>query len=190
MSVTQSTDSQALGAKIRTYRTARDLSLRQLAESSGVSAGFLSQVERGRANISISALRRVASALKLTMADLFVEDGVNRPRVVRRDERPLLPTEPSVRKYLLSQRPLKYMEAYAAEFDPGGSTGSEQYTHGDAQELFVVISGEVTVCLGDQVVQMSAGDSIEYSTATPHRAVNTGDTVAEVMWLVAPPTFE
>lgn len=190
MPVAQPTHAQALGAKIRTYRRARDMSLRQLAEVSGVSAGFLSQVERGRANISISALRRVASGLKLTMADLFVEEGPDRPRLVRRSERPQLPTEPSVRKYLLSQRPLKYLEAYAAEFDPGGSTGREQYTHGDSQELFVVLCGEVTVWLGDQVVEMSAGDSIEYSTATPHRAENTGDTTAEVLWLVAPPTFD
>ncbi|MQA01890.1 MAG: cupin domain-containing protein [Streptosporangiales bacterium] len=190
MTVAQSTDAQALGARIRTYRRARDLSLRQLAQESGVSAGFLSQVERGRVNISISALRRVASSLRLTMADLFVEDGADRPRLLRRSERPLLSTEPSARKYLLSQRPLKYLEAYAAEFDPGGSTGSEQYTHGDAQELFVVVCGDVTVWLGDQVFEMSAGDSIEYSTATPHRAANNGDTVAEVLWLVAPPTFE
>lgn len=183
-------DAAALGARIRGYRQARGISLRRLAQSAGVSAGFLSQVERGRANASIGALRRLASSLGLTVADLFAEEAVERPRLVRKQQRPMLPTGPSARKYLLSRRPLKYLEAYAGEFDPGGSTGEEQYTHGDAHELFLVVAGEVTLQLGDQVVEMRAGDSIEYSTATPHRAVNAGDSVAEVLWLVAPPTLD
>lgn len=183
-------DAAALGARIREFRQARGISLRRLAQAAGVSAGFLSQVERGRANASIGALRRVAGNLGLTVADLFAEDAAEWPRLVRRQERPTLPAGPAARKYLLSRRPLKYLEAYAGEFDPGGSTGEEQYTHGDAHELFLVISGEVTLWLGEQVVEMRAGDSIEYSTATPHRAANTGEGVAEVLWLVAPPTLD
>lgn len=183
-------DAEALGERIRTFRSIRDLSLRRLASSAGISPGFLSEVERGRANVSIGSLRRIASSLGLSIADLFMDEQASGPKLVRRDERPTLPTGTGARKYLLSQRPLKYLEAYVGEFDQGGSTGAEQYTHGDAQELFLIMSGQVTLSLGDQVIEMSEGDSIEYSTSTPHRAANAGDGPAEVLWLVAPPTLD
>lgn len=183
-------DAEGLGDRIRTFRSIRDLSLRRLASSAGISPGFLSEVERGRVNVSIGNLRRIASSLGLTVADLFVDEGISGPKLVRREERPALPTGTGARKYLLSQRPLKYLEAHVGEFDPGGSTGEEQYTHGDAQELFLVMSGRVTLWLGERVLEMGEGDSIEYSTSTPHRAANAGDEPAEVLWLVAPPTLD
>lgn len=183
-------DAAALGERIRMFRSIRDLSLRRLASSAGISPGFLSEVERGRANVSIGSLRRIASCLGLTIADLFKDEGADGHKLVRRDERPTLPTGTGARKYLLSQRPLKYMEAYVGEFDAGGSTGTEQYTHGDAQELFLIMSGRVTLWLGDQLLEMGSGDSIEYPTSTPHRAANAGDEPAEVLWLVAPPTLD
>lgn len=183
-------DAYAMGERIRAYRAARQVSLRRLAQSAGVSPGFLSQVERGRANVSIGRLRQIASALGVTVADLFADHEVTVHRLVRRADRPSLPTGPLARKYLLSQRPLRYFEAYLGEFDAGGSTGDGQYVHGDAQELFYVMAGRVTLSLGDEVIELEAGDSVEYSTSTPHRAANAGDELASVLWLVAPPTLD
>ncbi|WP_157251516.1 cupin domain-containing protein [Patulibacter americanus] len=179
---------EALGERLRGFRQMRRTSLRATAGLAGISPGFLSELERGRANASIGTLRRIADALGLAVADLFSEDRPVEPTVVRRDARPEIPAAGGSRKYLLSQRPLRHFEAYAGEFDPGATTGDEAYVHGDAQELFLVISGSVRVELDGAGHDLQAGDSIEYSTTVPHRVVNTSDELAEVLWLISPPT--
>jgi mannose-6-phosphate isomerase-like protein (cupin superfamily) len=76
---------------------------------------------------------------------------------------------------------------YVGEFDPGASTG-DAYVHGDSQELLLVVAGTVRVEIGEQAHVLSAGDSIEYSSAAPHRTENCGEEQAEVLWIVSPPT--
>lgn len=170
----------------------RKMPLRELAERAGASPSFVSQLERGQTSASIGMLRRIAGALGLTVADLFSEEDEVGHRVLPREHRPELPTGPGARKYLVSQRPLRNVEVYVGEFDPGASTGDEPYTHGDSQEIFVVLDGRVTLWLGDQdearSYELAAGDSIEYRTSVPHRVVNATEEPAEVMWIVAPPT--
>ncbi|MEV6206999.1 cupin domain-containing protein [Kitasatospora sp. NPDC051914] len=181
-------DLLALGARIRGYREMRGLSLRGLGEAAGASPGFLSQVERGLAGASIGMLRRIAGALGLAMADLFDQDTPAGPRVVRRAERPALHAAPGTRKYLVSQRPLSHLEVYAGEFDPGTSTGEEAYSHGDSQEILVVLAGSVTVELDGHPYTLHTGDSLDYRTSAPHRVANTSDGPAEVLWIISPAT--
>jgi mannose-6-phosphate isomerase-like protein (cupin superfamily) len=75
------------------------------------------------------------------------------------------------------------------ELDVGGSTGAEPYAHGDSEELFVVLSGTVQLELGGEVFRLEHGDSIDYRSSTPHRASNAGDDLAEVMWIISPPSY-
>ena len=89
---------------------------------------------------------------------------------------------------LLSRRPIRDMEVYIGEFDPGGSTGEKPYSHGDSHELFFVIRGKVELTLGDERHVLSAGDSIEYPSSVPHKTENIGTEPAEVVWMIAPPT--
>src|SRR4029453_9500451 len=60
------------------------------------------------------------------------------------------------------------------ELDAGGSTGDDAYTHGDSEELLVVLEGVVSLQLGSEVFELSTGDSIDYRSLTPPRLVNTG----------------
>jgi transcriptional regulator with XRE-family HTH domain len=176
-----------LGQRLRQLRHLQQLSLAAVARHAGTSPSFLSQLERGATSASISSLRRICAVLGVTLAELFEEDGALPMQVLRRADRPSVETEPGTHKYLLTRKPLRNLEVYAGEFEPDTSTG-DQYAHGVAQELFVVLSGTVLVELGDAASTLSAGDSIEYSTAIPHRAVNVGDERAEVLWIVSPPT--
>src|SRR5437868_14546359 len=80
-----------VGERLRELRRFRRCTLRTIADRSGLSESFLSQVERGRASASIASLRRIADALGASMADLFEPDHLPGPRALRRDERPALP---------------------------------------------------------------------------------------------------
>ena len=126
----------------------------------------------------------------MSVADLFEPDGVRtRPRVLRRESRPTLALGNLGRKFLLTPRPLENLEVFVGELDVGGATADEPYTHGDSEELVVVLSGVIHLQLGSELHELEAGDSIDYPSSIPHRVVNVGDEVAEVIWVISPPSL-
>jgi len=178
-----------VGERLRAIRRMRRCTLREVADRSGLSESFLSQVERGRSNASIASLRRIADALRVTVADLFEPTGPPRPRVLRSDDRPALTFGILGRKLLLTPKPLHQLEVFVGELQPGGSTGAEPYAHGDSEELFVVLTGTVQLELGGELHELEPGDSIDYRSSTPHRVSNVGEELAEVMWIISPPSY-
>jgi transcriptional regulator with XRE-family HTH domain len=177
-----------VGTRLRVLRNRRRMTLRAVAEAAGISESFLSQVERGRTNISLPALQRVSTALGVGIGDLF-DDAFGQPFLLRKAERPTLELEAFGTKYLLTPRPFENLEAFIGELPPGGSTGEEPFTHGDSEELVLVISGTLTAFVGAQEYVLESGDSLRYTSATPHRAVNTGTETAQVLWVISPPSL-
>ena len=178
-----------LGGRLRAIRLLRRLTLREVAEAADVSESFVSQLERGRSNASVATLQRLAAALGIEISDLFAGDGGSGPRVLRRQERLQLEWGHLGRKALLTPKPFHSLEVVVARFEPGGSTGDEPYTHGDSEELLVVVEGDVHVQLGTEIHELGAGDSVHYQSSTPHRVSNSGDETAEVMFVISPPSY-
>src|ERR1022692_3352903 len=85
-------DSHVIGARVKALREASSLSLRDLAERSGVSAPMLSQVERGETSPTMQVAARIASGLDLRLSQLLRLDEDGAVTVVRRDERRKGPT--------------------------------------------------------------------------------------------------
>jgi transcriptional regulator with XRE-family HTH domain len=179
--------SNGIGQRIRAYRKMRRLSLKQVASHAGVTESFLSQVEREQSNASVAMLHLIAEGLGLHLADLFAEAAPGR-RVLRKVDRPTI-VSAGTRKYMLTQRPLRYLEVLYAEIDPGASAGGRTHSHGDSQELLIVISGSVTVTVGEETFDLSEGDSIEYDSSIPHALGNSGTQVAHVMYVISPPSL-
>lgn len=178
-----------VGARLRIARHRRGITLAELARRCGVSESFLSQVERGRTSASISSLRSIASALGLTMSDLFDPVGPGNPRVLRRDDRPMLSFGVFGRKQLLTSKMLQWIEAFVVQMDVGGSTGEEAYTHGDSEELILVLAGRIELQLGDASFILTEGDSIVFRSSVPHRVQNVGSVPAEALWVISPPSY-
>src|SRR6202011_4391505 len=78
---------RAVGSRIRALREAMDLSLRDLAERSGVSAPMLSQVERGETSPTLQVAERIAAGLELRLSQLLRLDEHGAVAIVRRAER-------------------------------------------------------------------------------------------------------
>jgi mannose-6-phosphate isomerase-like protein (cupin superfamily) len=177
-----------VGARIRELRTMRRCTLRLIAERSGLSEGFLSQVERGQANPSLGSLQRIAEALGVEMIALFDSGWQSHPSVMHKDDRPVVRVADGVRTTLVTPLPLPDVDVVCCDFEVGGSSGGEPAPHGDSEELFVVLSGSMVLHLGGDVFAMPAGSSIIYRSSVPHRVVNVGDGPAEAMWIVSPPS--
>ena len=61
----------ALGLRIRSLRESQEVSLRKFALMVGVDYSYLSNVERGKANVSIDTLAKIADGLGVELRDLF-----------------------------------------------------------------------------------------------------------------------
>ncbi len=176
-----------LGEIVNKYRKLRGLSVRGLASAAGVSSSFVSQIENGRTNASISSLRKLAVALGVTPAELLDGSNGHTRGILRAEDRPRLPLS-GADKYVLSMPPMRNLEVYAGRFEPGGSTGDEAYVHGNAQEIIVVTAGTIVVQLADKDYVLHRNDSIEFLTSVPHLVRNDSDAEAEILWVMSPPT--
>lgn len=175
-----------LGARLKAFRLSRRMSLRALGEASGTTASFLSQLERGTSGAAISTLMKITEALSISVADLFDDRAEARHPILRKGDRQALPQSDGYRKTLLSRQPIRDFAVYVGQFDPGGSTGPDAYTHGDSHEMMLVLSGTVDLWLGPDAFRLQAGDCIEYRSSTPHRVANAGSDLAEVQWIISP----
>jgi transcriptional regulator with XRE-family HTH domain len=182
-------ETRPIGERLRAIRRLRRQTLREVAERAGLSESFLSQVERGRTNVSVSSLQRIAAALGIEVSDVFTRDGGGRPTILRREAREAVGFGKLGRKALLTPKPFHSVEVVAAEFEPGGSTGDELYSHGDSEEVFVVVAGTVELQLGSEIFRLGAGDVARYRSSTPHRVRNAGADRADVMYIISPPSY-
>ena len=122
------------------------------------------------------------------MLDLFARNGQTGPSVLRREDRGYVSWGTFGRKALLTPKPFEALEVVAS-FEPGGSTGSDPYAHGDSEEMLLVVAGTVELTLGAEAMQLRAGDCARYRSSTPHRIVNVGDEAAEVIYVISPPSY-
>lgn len=177
-----------VGDRLRLVRTARRRTLREIAAAAGVSESFLSQVERGKSNASVASLRRIAIALGVTIGDLFDEGGHADVQIVRAARRPALGFGVLGRKFHLNEAPDRTFDLLLCEFEPDGTSGPEPYTHGDSEEVVLVLDGSVDFHIGQDVFALERDDSIRYRSTLPHRIVahNTG---ARLLFVTAPPSF-
>jgi len=185
--VTTTTDTAALGQRVRDLRAQTGVSMRALAARAGVSAGYISQIENGQANPSLAVIRSIAESFGVTWLELF-QPTPRHGRVLRREDRPRLFSDGNVAHYGITQPPVGNVEVLVTEYAPGQGTGGDDYTHGDSQEICLVIRGSLEFTVDGETTVLDAGDSIEYRTSVPHRLVNIGDDVAEAVWVVTPPS--
>jgi transcriptional regulator with XRE-family HTH domain len=178
-----------LGPRIRSLRQARNVTLRELAQRAGVTESFLSQVEREVTSPSIASVQRIARALDLGIAELFVDD-VPLGRVVRRAERRRIayPGLKAVDEFLTIGKEGR-LQVILSTIEPGGGTGAEPYAHDSDEEVVVVLDGRLELWVGDEAHVLETGDAITYSSRQPHWNRNPGPDPAVVLFCATPPSF-
>ncbi|WNM23685.1 XRE family transcriptional regulator [Demequina capsici] len=171
------TDSEAagarLGAHVRELRRARGLTLVQLAEATGLSHPFLSQVERGLANFSLPSLRRIAVALETSPVELMAASepgagGAAAPPVeVHRATAHLEQVSDFAQDRALplahGARPFLPMAIECTRSDHG-----EAFTHAE-DEWVTVLEGTLHLELDGQVRVLRSGDAAYYAGGVVHR---------------------
>jgi len=166
-------DDPAIGLQVREFRLLRGYSVRKLAAATQLSPSFISQVENGQTNPSVRSLLRICSVLNVNLGDLVSDSTGDRP-VLTRDERPAIKAGEGTKKYLLTRKPIRHLEVYQFELEPGAETGPPE-RYGDSQALLLVTRGTAHFLLGDGEEILDEDDSIEFKTSVPHSIANHGD---------------
>lgn len=187
--VTNAVDQTDIGSRLREARRSKHRTLREVADAAGVSESFLSQVERGKMSASIATLRRIVAALDTTIGNLFEDRPARQPSVLLAANRPGTTFGLRGRKFLLHTAPNRLFDSCLCEFEPGGSTGDEPYSHGDSEEFLLVLSGGATFQLGEDLLSLEADDSVVYRSSMPHRLVADPERGARLLWVTSPPSF-
>lgn len=180
------TEARSLGARLRSLRLKRGLSLAAVARQTGVSVGFLSALERGHMTASVATLRRLARFYSVNILGLFNPSEAN-PRLVRPAERKRLDAGPGVRMELLAWGNT-VMEPHLFRIAPGAGSG-ESYTH-EGEEFLFILRGQLEISLDEsEGFRLRSGDSFYFESSTPHRWSNPGTKETWVLWVNTPPTF-
>lgn len=166
---------QNIAFNLKRLRTARGFTLDMVAEQTGVSKSMLSQIERGKANPSVSMLGKIVSGLRVELTDL-VETPLDTVYPVQFAK--LAPTKDVEGKYRVYNyfpyEKNRSFELYAIEVEPGQSYASG--SHGEnTREYVVVEQGTLTLKTGGTELEVQPGDAVRFDTDSEHLYHNAGE---------------
>jgi len=179
-----------VGVRVKALREAAGLSLRDLAERSGVSAPMLSQVERGETSPTLTIAARIASGLELRLSQLLRLDEGGAVTVVRADDRQ---RGGNVRRghsfeVLTSSQPGQRAELSLHTLAPGGATGAPDdppmHEPGSRETALIEHGLLVLVCDGERH-ELAAGDCVTFDADLPHHFENPTDADAAFLAVVS-----
>jgi transcriptional regulator with XRE-family HTH domain len=186
-------DYPQVGEAIRARRQALGLSLRDLADRLGVTPSLISQIERGRANPSVSTLYAIVAELDLSLDELLFSErrSANAPAaptpsgpIQRGHERHHIRLASGVTWERLTTRSEPGVEFLYVIYDIGGASSERDHQRHSGHEWGYVISGTLQVTIGFDEHVLQPGDSVSLDSTTPHRLANVGDTPVHAIWFV------
>ncbi|CAD7031565.1 MULTISPECIES: helix-turn-helix domain-containing protein [Rhizobium/Agrobacterium group] len=183
-----------IGATVRQLRNAKGMSLQQLADSSGVSVGMISQIERDLANPSMRVLTAIRRALNVSIQEMFGEQPDEAPEqgdppfVRRLKDRPQIDLG-LLKKELLTASGHHHLQIMILRVEPGGVSGNTALSY-PAEKGGLVLSGELTLTVGEQTSTLRTGDSFVFDSALPHSFKNVSQSTAEILWIIGAVQFD
>ena len=165
-----------VGPRLRRVRTQRDVTLTELAATTGISKSTLSRLESGQRKPSLELLLPIAEAFRVPLDELVGAPEVGDPRIrlkpQKRGGRVVVP---------LTQQP-SGMHAWKVVIPPERRK-PELRTH-EGYEWLYVLSGELRLVIGEHDITMGAGEVAEFDTRVPHWFGAAGDKPVEILSLL------
>ena len=166
---------------MRAQRHWLSMTLQQLSAASGVSVGYLSQVERGNATPTLGTLTQIAQALEVE-TEFFIRPPRAVDSLTRGGARPKFAVAGSSIEYeqIGAERAGHELTSFVMNVPPGYE--SELVTH-VGEEIIYILDGEISQMVGEREYLMTVGDSLHYLGTTPHCWSNKTDTPARILWV-------
>ncbi|MED4206004.1 helix-turn-helix domain-containing protein [Neobacillus mesonae] len=166
-----------IGSKIRSIRNRKKITIAQMCEGTGLSKGFISNVENNNTSPSISTLQTIANYLKVPLPYLLLEKD-EQMTVIRKEDREFtVSKDPDLKVEHLASR--GGLSLRLVEFPPGYSTGEKKAHAGE--ECHLVLKGKILAEQGEDSFILEEGDTFSWCASVPHFVKNIGDETAAVL---------
>jgi transcriptional regulator with XRE-family HTH domain len=174
-----------IGEAVRAERTARGMSLGELAQAAGLSKSILARIESHGGNPSVETLWRLCQALAIPLGTLLAERDTPPVKVVRRHAAERLEGEDGMAAWLIHAEGRAHRaEVYDIDLPAGTDHPAEPHLPG-TQELVLCVSGRADVGPEGALERLAPGDAVVFAADTPHRYAASRDTRI-LCWMLYP----
>jgi transcriptional regulator with XRE-family HTH domain len=189
--------------RLKQLRKGQGYTLKNLAEKSGLSPTYLSQIERGMSNPSIGTLKKIADAMSITIVSLLgfeetdenekeLEENIRKRQevfVIKKEKRKMLVYPGETRKaFLLTPDLRRKLEILLTYEEPQQENDEDWYQH-EGEEFGFILEGRYEVIVEGRTYVLEEGDSIYFPSRFPHRMRCIGEKTATTIWVITPPSF-
>lgn len=176
-----------IGGKIKRLRQQLGLTQDELAARTELSKGFISQLERDITSPSIATLMDILAALGTDVGTFFTEKAPEKV-VYSADDMCEKEDASGVNiRWLVADAQRKALEPILVTLPAGESTEPDDPHEGE--EFGYVLSGSVTLQLGEKRYRVRKGDGFYFHSHSVHYLINNGKLPAKVLWVSTPPSF-
>jgi transcriptional regulator with XRE-family HTH domain len=174
-----------IGAQLREARRRKGLTIEQLAQATGLTKGFLSQVERDLVSPSVGSLLRVCDSLGVGVGELF--EPAAGPLVRAADRPPIAFGGAGVDEFQLTPAGERRLQVIQSDIAPGGGSGDDAYGLGSEAEFVHVLAGTLDIEVAGEAYRLAAGDSLTFDAGAARRWENASPVrPARVLWVLVP----
>lgn len=186
-----------IGEKIKRLRIAKGINTKDLAKKANITAGMISQLERGSTQGSVETLRKIAKVLNTTLASLFenkddlkTQNSYESFHIVRKGQRRKISfPDPLYKCEMLTPDLQGDIEFVLVELEAGRTTNDILPHTKGGEECDFVLSGTIEMQIGGLNYTLYEGDSIRFNPEIPHKIENRSDKKASYISAITPPSF-
>ena len=176
----------SVGRRLREIRAARRLSVRALAELSGLNVNTVSLIENERTSPSVSTLQQVAQGLRVPISEFFQADEGSTKLVHQKNgSRPRMVFENTAMEDLAAGMPRLGPEPIILSLDARATSGEGMIVH-TGREFVYCLEGRLAYTVEDRVYLLEAGDSLCFEAYLPHRWRNPANRMARALLVLCP----
>jgi transcriptional regulator with XRE-family HTH domain len=179
-----------LGARVRSLRKDRGLTLEQAATQAGLARSTLSKIENGQMSPTFEALKKLAVGLEISVPQLFTppKDArvSGRMAVTRSGEGEAHPTATYEHELLAGTLTKKAMLPYRARVRARSFDEFDGWVRHDGEEFLYVLTGAVRLLTEFyEPIEMRRGDSAYYDASMGHNVVSISEDDATILWVTS-----
>jgi transcriptional regulator with XRE-family HTH domain len=177
--------SEYVGQQLRAMRKARRLSIRSLAEISGLSVNTLSLIENGKTSPSVNTLSQLAQSLNVPIPAFFEIKHKKQIAYQKAGERKQIVFAQGQLESLSEGMPRMGSEPFITRLEPSANSGADPVIYGGRQFIYC-LEGHITYVVEGEAYPLAPGDSLIFDAYTPHSWKNTAATSSRALLVLCP----
>jgi transcriptional regulator with XRE-family HTH domain len=176
----------SVGQRLREIRASRGLSMKSLAQMSGLNINTLSLIENERTSPSVSTLQQLAQSLQVPVSKFFETDHGSRKLVHQKEgKRPRITFQHSIMEDLAPGMPRFGAEPLLVTLEPGAGSGRKPIVH-TGREFVYCLDGHIVYKVDNEKYILESGDSLIFDAYLPHHWKNIDPTPSRALLVLCP----